>query len=254
MIIDVHAHYDDEAFLNDLEDVMARLKEENIIAISSSSSVESSKENIEIAKKYDNIYITVGIHPHEAKDAPKDFEDVLFELARFEKNVAIGEIGLDYHYNFSPRDVQRDVFVRQIEVARALNLPIVVHSREAHKDTLDVLLEKAVGKIPVLIHCYSGSVEMSRILRKHGIYISVGGVVTFQNAKKLIEVVKEYPIELLMLETDSPYLTPHPHRGKRNDSTYLKYVIQKIAQIKEVSEDLVIEKTTQNAKNFFGIK
>ena len=254
MIIDVHAHYDDEAFATDLEDVMAKLKEENIIAISSSSSVESSKENIEIAKKYDNIYITIGIHPHEAKDAPNDFEDALFDLARFEKNVAIGEIGLDYHYDFSPRDVQRDVFVRQIEVARALNLPIVVHSREAHKDTLDILLEKAVGKIPVLIHCYSGSVEMSRILRKHGIYISVGGVVTFQNAKKLIEVVKEYPIELLMLETDSPYLTPHPHRGKRNDSTYLKYVIQKIAQIKEVSEDVVIEKTTQNAKNFFGIK
>lgn len=254
MIIDVHAHYDDEAFATDLEDVMAKLKEENIIAISSSSSVESSKENIEIAKKYDNIYITIGIHPHEAKDAPNDFEDALFELARFEKNVAIGEIGLDYHYDFSPRDVQRDVFVRQIEVAKALNLPIVVHSREAHKDTLDILLEKAVGKIPVLIHCYSGSVEMSRILRKHGIYISVGGVVTFQNAKKLIEVVKEYPIELLMLETDSPYLTPHPHRGKRNDSTYLKYVIQKIAQIKEVSEDVVIEKTTQNAKNFFGIK
>lgn len=254
MIIDVHAHYDDEAFTSDLEDVMAKLKEENIIAISSSSSVESSKENVEIAKKYDNIYITIGIHPHEAKDAPNDFEDALFDLARFEKNVAIGEIGLDYHYDFSPRDVQRDVFVRQIEVARALNLPIVVHSREAHKDTLDILLEKAVGKIPVLIHCYSGSVEMSRILRKHGIYISVGGVVTFQNAKKLIEVVKEYPIELLMLETDSPYLTPHPHRGKRNDSTYLKYVIQKIAQIKEVSEDVVIEKTTQNAKNFFGIK
>ncbi|ADQ08017.1 hydrolase, TatD family [Caldicellulosiruptor hydrothermalis 108] len=254
MIIDVHAHYDDEAFLNDLEDVMARLKEENIIAISSSSSIESSKENIEIAKKYDNIYITVGIHPHEAKDAPNDFEDALFELARFEKNVAIGEIGLDYHYDFSPRDVQRDVFVRQIEVAKVLNLPIVVHSREAHKDTLDILKAHAIGKIPVLIHCYSGSVEMSRILRKHGIYISVGGVVTFQNAKKLVEVVKEYPLELLMLETDSPYLTPHPHRGKRNDSTYLKYVIQKIAQIKEVSEDVVIEKTTQNAKNFFGIK
>ncbi|ADQ03808.1 hydrolase, TatD family [Caldicellulosiruptor owensensis OL] len=254
MIIDVHAHYDDEAFDADLEDVMARLREENIIAISSSSSVESSKENIEIAKKYDNIYITVGIHPHEAKDAPKDFEQELFELARFEKNVAIGEIGLDYHYDFSPRDVQRDVFVRQIEVAKALNLPIVVHSREAHKDTLDILLEIAVGKIPILIHCYSGSVEMSRILRKHGIYISVGGVITFQNAKKLIEVVKEYPLELLMLETDSPYLTPHPYRGKRNDSTYLKYVIQKIAQIKDVSEDEVIEKTTQNAKNFFGIK
>uniref|UniRef100_A0A7C5V1H2 TatD family deoxyribonuclease n=1 Tax=Caldicellulosiruptor owensensis TaxID=55205 RepID=A0A7C5V1H2_9FIRM len=254
MIIDVHAHYDDEAFDADLEDVMARLREDNIIAISSSSSVESSKENIEIAKKYDNIYITVGIHPHEAKDAPKDFEQELFELARFEKNVAIGEIGLDYHYDFSPRDVQRDVFVRQIEVAKALNLPIVVHSREAHKDTLDILLEIAVGKIPILIHCYSGSVEMSRILRKHGIYISVGGVVTFQNAKKLIEVVKEYPLELLMLETDSPYLTPHPYRGKRNDSTYLKYVIQKIAQIKDVSEDEVIEKTTQNAKNFFGIK
>ncbi|ADQ47135.1 hydrolase, TatD family [Caldicellulosiruptor kronotskyensis 2002] len=254
MIIDVHAHYDDEAFATDLEDVMAKLKEENIIAISSSSSIESSKENIEIAKKYDTIYITVGIHPHEANDAPNDFEDVLFEFARFEKNVAIGEIGLDYHYDFSPRDVQKEVFIRQIEVAKALNLPIVVHSREAHKETLDILLENAVGKIPVLIHCYSGSVEMSRILRKHGIYISVGGVVTFQNAKKLIEVVKEYPLELLMLETDSPYLTPHPHRGKRNDSTYLKYVIQKIAQIKEVSEDLVIEKTTQNARNFFGIK
>jgi len=254
MIIDVHAHYDDEAFDADLEDVMAKLKEEDIIAISSSSSVESSKENIEIAKKYDNIYITVGIHPHEAKDAPKDFEQELFGLARFEKNVAIGEIGLDYHYDFSPRDVQRDVFVRQIEVAKELNLPIVVHSREAHKDTLDVLFERAVGEIPVLIHCYSGSVEMSRILRKHGIYISVGGVITFQNAKKLVEVVKEYPLELLMLETDSPYLTPHPYRGKRNDSTYLKYVIQKIAQIKDVSEDEVIEKTTQNAKNFFGIK
>ncbi|WAM32752.1 TatD family hydrolase [Caldicellulosiruptor naganoensis] len=254
MIVDVHAHYDDEAFLDDLEDVMARLKQQGIVAISSSSSIESSKENIEIAKKYDHIYVNVGIHPHEAKDAPKDFEDDLFELAKYEKNVAIGEIGLDYHYDFSPRDVQKEVFVRQIEVAKKLNLPIVVHSREAHKDTLDILQEHAIGKIPILIHCYSGSVEMSRILRKHGIYISVGGVVTFQNAKKLIEVVKEYPLELLMLETDSPYLTPHPHRGKRNDSTYLKYVISKIAEIKEVSEDEVIEKTTKNAMDVFGIK
>ncbi|WP_207182833.1 TatD family hydrolase [Anaerocellum diazotrophicum] len=254
MIVDVHAHYDDEAFLNDLEDVMAKLKDENIIAISSSSSIESSIENIEIAKKYKNIYITVGIHPHEAKDAPSSFEDILFELAKFEKNVAIGEIGLDYHYDFSPRDVQKEIFIRQIEVAKALNLPIVVHSREAHKDTLDIILDKAIGKIPVLIHCYSGSVEMSRILKKYGIYISVGGVVTFQNAKKLVEVVKEYPLELLMLETDSPYLTPHPHRGKRNDSTYLKYVITKIAEIKGVSEDEIIEKTTKNAMNVFGIK
>ncbi|WAM34941.1 TatD family hydrolase [Caldicellulosiruptor morganii] len=254
MIVDVHAHYDDEAFLEDLEDVMAKLKREGIVAISSSSSIESSKENIEIAKKYDHIYINVGIHPHEAKDAPKDFEDDLFELAGFEKNVAIGEIGLDYHYDFSPRDVQKEVFIRQIEVAKRLNLPVVVHSREAHKDTLDILNEHAIGKIPVLIHCYSGSVEMSRILRKHGVYISVGGVVTFQNAKKLIEVVKEYPLELLMLETDSPYLTPHPHRGKRNDSTYLKYVISKIAQIKEISEEKVIEITTKNARDVFGIR
>lgn len=254
IIVDVHAHYDDEAFLNDLEDVMARLKQEGIVAISSSSSIESSKENIEIAKRYDHIYVNVGIHPHEAKDAPADFEQELFELAKYEKNVAIGEIGLDYHYDFSPRDVQKEVFIRQIEVAKKLNLPIVVHSREAHKDTLDILQEHAIGKIPILLHCYSGSVEMSRILRKYGIYISVGGVVTFQNAKKLVEVVKEYPLELLMLETDSPYLTPHPHRGKRNDSTYLKYVIAKIAQIKGISEDEVIEKTTKNAMDVFGIK
>lgn len=254
MIVDVHAHYDDEAFLNDLEDVMARLRQEGIVAISSSSSIESSKENIEISKRYEHIYVNVGIHPHEAKDAPKDFEDDLFDLAKYEKNVAIGEIGLDYHYDFSPRDVQKEVFIRQIEVAKKLNLPIVVHSREAHQATFDILKEHAIGKIPILIHCYSGSLEMSRILRKHGIYISVGGVVTFQNAKKLIEVVKEYPLELLMLETDSPYLAPHPHRGKRNDSTYLKYVISKIAEIKGVSEDEVIEKTTRNAIDIFGIK
>jgi len=254
MIVDVHAHYDDEAFLNDLEDVMARLRQEGIVAISSSSSIESSKENIEISKRYEHIYVNVGIHPHEAKDAPKDFEDDLFDLAKYEKNVAIGEIGLDYHYDFSPRDVQKEVFIRQIEVAKKLNLPIVVHSREAHQATFDILKEHAIGKIPILIHCYSGSLEMSRILRKHGIYISVGGVVTFQNAKKLIEVVKEYPLELLMLETDSPYLAPHPHRGKRNDSTYLKYVISKIAEIKGVSEDEVIEKTTRNAMDVFGIK
>lgn len=254
MIIDVHAHYDDEVYSADLEDVMAELLKEGIVAISSSSSLESSKKNIEIAKRFENIYTNVGIHPHEAKNAPINFENELKELAKFEKNVAIGEIGLDYHYDFSPRDVQKDVFIRQIELAKELNLPIVVHSREAHRDTLDILIQNAFGKIPVLLHCYSGSLEMSKILQKHGVYISVGGVVTFSNAKKLVEVVKDYPMELMMVETDAPYLTPHPHRGKRNDSTYLKFIIKKIAEIKEISEDEVILKTAENAKKIFGLK
>lgn len=252
-MIDVHAHYDDERFSDDLEDVMARLKEEDITAITSSSDVRSSIKNKEIAERYSNIYFTVGVHPHEAEKASIDYLDKLKSLSEHSKCVAIGEIGLDFYYDFSPRDVQKKVFIEQIELALELKKPIVVHDREAHKDTLDIIKQYANKDIKILLHCYSGSLEMAKILMNYDISISVGGVVTFNNAKKLVEVVKEYPLDLIMLETDAPYLTPVPHRGKRNDSTYLKYVVEKVAQIKGITIEEVIDKTKNNAKKFFGL-
>jgi len=252
-MIDVHAHYDDKRFEGDLEDIMMKLKENGIYAITSSSDIESSCKNREIANSYENIYFTCGIHPHEAEKAPPNLQDELVKLSMDKKCVAVGEIGLDYHYEFSPREVQKKVFIDQIELAKNLNLPIVVHDREAHADTISILKQYAYNKVKILLHCYSGSFEMAKELIKQGVYISVGGVVTFKNAKKLIEVVENYPLELLLLETDAPYLTPEPHRGKRNDSTYLIYVADKIANIKQISVDEVIEKTTQNAIRFFNL-
>ena len=253
LLIDSHAHLDDEKFDEDREEVISSLKNNGVeFVINPASDLESSKNAVRLANKYENIYACIGNHPHEAKLYNDEVEDEYIELSKNKKVVAIGEIGLDYHYDNSPRDIQRDVFIRQIELAKKLNLPIVIHSRDAVGDTLEILEE--YGKdMKVMIHAYSESVEVLRNYLKLGFYISIGGVVTFKNARKVKESVIELPLDRLLIETDSPYLTPEPYRGKRNEPKYTKYVAMKLSELMEINVEKIIEASNMNAKKFFGI-
>ena len=207
---------------------------------------------VEIADNYENVYAMVGIFPSEAKTYSEEIENHMIELAKNPKVVAVGEIGLDYYWDTSFNDLQKEVFARQIHLANELNLPIVVHNREAHKDTFDIL--KSHNKSSkVLYHCFSGSVEYMKECIKEDWRIAIGGVVTFKNAQKIKDVAKEVPLTHLVLETDSPYLTPVPYRGKPNKPEYVKYVAEEIANIKEMPVDELIDITTCNAEEFFGI-
>lgn len=199
-----------------------------------------------------NVYSMVGIYPSEAKTYSDDIENKMIELAKNPKVVAIGEIGLDYYWDKSFIELQKEVFIRQIKLANKLNLPIVVHDREAHKDCYDIVKANNNGS-KVIFHCFSGSVEFMRECVKQGWYIALGGVVTFKNAIKMKEVAKEVPLEKLILETDSPYLTPVPFRGKENKPAYVRYVAEEIAKIREISVEEIIDITTRNAEEIFKI-
>jgi len=250
-LIDTHAHID-----------MLEVSPEIVIqemlsmgvnkAIIPSVEVQTLDKVVELGEKYDNFYSMVGIFPSEAKTYNNDIELKMRELAESKKVVAVGEIGLDYYWDKSFNDIQKEVFVKQIRMANELNLPIVVHDREAHKDTFDIL-KKENKTSNVLFHCFSGSVEFMRECVKEGWYIALGGVVTFKNAVKMKEVAKEVPLEKLMLETDSPYLTPVPYRGKPNKPSYVKYVAEEIAKLKDVDIETIIDATTTNAEEFFNL-
>lgn len=207
---------------------------------------------VEIAETYENVYAMTGIFPTEAKTYTPEVESVMVNLAQNKKVKAIGEIGLDYYWDTSFKDIQKDVFIRQIKLANKLNLPIVVHDREAHKDTFDIIKEYN-NNSKVLFHCFSGSSEFMKECIKEGWYIAIGGVVTFKNAIKMKEVAKTVPLEKLVLETDSPYLTPVPYRGKPNKPAYVKYVAEEIAKIKNLEYDEIASVTSKNAEEFFGI-
>jgi TatD DNase family protein len=215
---------------------------------------ESSVKSIELADKYDMIYAAVGVHPHEAKTMDDMMLELLKGMTKKPKVMAIGEIGLDYHYDHSPREIQREWFRKQIRLAKEVNLPIIIHDREANQDVMNILKEEKAFDTGVLMHCYSGSAELAKQYVKLGAYISIAGPVTFKNARKTVEVVKTVPIDHLMIETDSPYLTPVPHRGKRNESGYVRFVAEKIAEIKDMSFEEVARQTTENAKKYFGIE
>lgn len=206
----------------------------------------------ELASKYENVYGLLGVHPSEVKDWTDDLIDKIKECAKSPKIVGIGEIGLDYYWDKSFNDLQKEVFIKQINLANELNFPISVHDREAHKDSFDILTEFNKNSI-VIMHCFSGSVEFMRECVKQGWYIAIGGVVTFKNAIKMKEVAKEVPLDKLLIETDAPYLTPVPYRGKTNQPAYVKYVAEEIANLRNTSFEEINEQTTKNAKLVFKI-
>lgn len=250
MYFDTHAHFDDEKFDGIRDSLIEEMHTNGVdYIINVGSDMKSSVKSMELAKKYDFIYAAIGVHPHEVENMTEDDIETLKKYAEYEKVVAIGEIGLDYYYDFSPRDKQRYWFERQLELAAQLDLPVSIHSREAAQETFDIIKNSNVRK--GVIHAYSGSVEMARDYINMGFYLGIGGVVTFKNAKKLIDVVSFAPMERILLETDSPYLSPVPVRGTVNNSQNLKYVAEKIGEIKQISAEKVCKITTQNAKVVF---
>jgi len=254
MLFDSHAHLDSIKFDGDRDIVIKRAHESGVsLIMNPGADYESSVNAVELSEKYDFIYAAVGVHPHDAKSLDDMMLGLIKAMARKKKVKAIGEIGLDYHYDFSPRDVQKYWFRKQLQLAKELKMPVIIHVREANQDVMDILKEENAFETGVLLHCYSGSAELARQYIKLGAYLSIAGPVTFKNARKLVEVVETVPLDRLMIETDSPYLTPHPYRGKRNESTYVKYVCEKIAEIKGVGYEEVANQTMKNAKKYFNI-
>lgn len=256
MLFDTHAHLDDPKFDKDRNTIIEKCKEEGIAYIVNiGSNMATSIKSINLAKQYDFIYASVGVHPHDASGMDENSCLVLAELARKNKKVkAIGEIGLDYYYDNSPRDIQRKRFIEQIDLAKQLKLPIIIHDRDAHEDTMRILKKSGVKEVGGVFHSYSGSVEMMRECLKLNMYISISGPITFKNARKTVEAVKEVPLDMLLIETDSPYLTPVPHRGERNYPGYVRHVAEKIAAIRGLTFDEVAKITLENGKRFFNIK
>lgn len=255
MLIDSHVHLDDERFDNDREMLIKSLESNGVeLVINVGAGLESSINSVELAREYDNIYATVGIHPHSAKEIENDTLDRLKEMAEEEKVVAIGEIGLDFYYDNSPRDVQRQGFRDQLDLAKELDLPVVIHSREAVQETFDIMKEAQDGNFQGVLHCFSASPEMAKEYIKLGYYISLGGPVTFKNARVVREVAEVVPLDRLLIETDCPYLTPEPYRGKRNEPIFVKYVAEKLAEIKGISYEELVSQTNRNTKELFRIK
>lgn len=254
MYFDTHAHLDDEQFDADRAQAIARAGEAEVrLIVNVGCNVASAEKTLELTRKYPFIYGVVGMHPHDAKDLDEDGFKKLREMAVQPKIVAVGEIGLDYHYDHSPRDVQRAVFRRMIGLAREVGRPIVIHDREAHEDVLTIVREEKACEVGGIFHCYSGSWQMAKDLLKEGFYLSVAGPVTFANARKLLEVVKEAPLERLLIETDCPYLAPVPYRGKRNEPAYVVKVAEMIASIRGLSTEEVARATQENGKRVFRI-
>lgn len=253
-IFETHAHYEDVKFDSDREELLASLPKQNIeYVINVGSNLETTNKSIELAKQYDYIYAAIGVHPSDVEELDESSYDVLEKAAKFEKTVAIGEIGLDYYWDKEPavQAKQREWFKRQMLLAKEHNLPVIIHSRDAAEDTMRVMKEVKAEEIPGVIHCYSYSVEMAKEFIKMGYYIGIGGVVTFKNAKKLKEVAAEIPLERILLETDCPYMAPEPHRGERNSSLYIPYVVEKLAEIRNISKEEIISTTNQNARKLF---
>ena len=254
MIFETHAHYDDERFAEDRDTLLASLPERGIgRIINVGSTLVSTKETLAIAQNYPYVYAAVGVHPSEIGDLNEETFAWLKEQTRQEKTVAVGEIGLDYYWDKEP-EVQKAQcywFKRQMELAREETLPVIIHSRDAAEDTMRLMQEIHAEEIPGVIHCYSYSKEMALEFVKMGYRIGVGGVVTFKNARKLKETVEAVPMEAILLETDCPYMAPEPHRGTRNDSSNIPYVVNTIAQIKGISTDEVEQITWENAMRLF---
>lgn len=260
-IFETHAHFDDECYDEDRDSLINEmLGPEGIIEaiVNVGASFKGCKESVLLASKYEHIYAAIGLHPEDIESLDDEVINWIIKEAKTNENVvAIGEIGLDYHYDEPDKELQKEAFKKQLIMASDLNKPIIIHSRDACKDTLDILREtldskgEHVYKNGGIIHCYSYSKEAALDFIKLGFHIGVGGVVTFKNAKKLKEAVEVIPLDRLVLETDSPYMAPEPHRGSRNDSRNIQYVARKIAEIKKLTEQEIIDITNQNAKKLF---
>ena len=255
MIIDTHAHYDDEQFDEDRSSLLKELHQSGIERIVNiGCSLESGKRTIALTREFDFVYGALGFHPDSIKNVTEEQFSWLKEHVLEDKIVAVGEIGLDYYWDKEHCELQKEWFARQMDLARQVSKPIVVHSRDAAKDTLDVMKAEQAQTIGGVIHCFSYGIEMAREYLNMGYYLGIGGVVTFKNAKKLVEVVEYAPLDRIVLETDCPYLSPEPNRGKRNQSGNLEYVAQKIAEIKNKTYEEVVAITNVNAKQLYRMK
>ena len=253
MIFDTHAHYDDEQFDGDRDELLKSMPDLGVgTIVDVSATYESCEKVLALAGKYPHVYAAIGVHPDEVGELNEDKIQHMKELCRNKKVVAVGEIGLDYYWDNEPREVQKKWFIRQLELAGELDLPVLIHSREAAADTMEIMKEHAKG-LSGVIHCYSYSKEMAQEYIKMGFYIGVGGVVTFKNAKKLKEVVENIPLTSIVLETDCPYMAPEPNRGKRNNSAYIRYVAEKIAELKGITYEEVVEQTEKNARDMYRL-
>lgn len=254
MIFETHAHYDDEAFDIDREEVLSNLPKNGIeYVVNISADMKSVDNTLELVDQYSYIYGAIGIHPEAADEWNEDNYLRLKEKAAHPKVVAIGEIGLDYYWDTVDRSTQKVCFEAQLELARECKLPLIIHSRDAANDTYRILKDNKAEEIGAIIHCFGYGVEQAKQYLKLGFYLGIGGVLTFTNGRILKEVVEYAPLESLVLETDSPYLSPVPHRGKRNNSLNLTYVIKEIARIKKINEDTVMKQTYENAKKFYRL-
>ncbi len=252
MMIDTHAHYDDRAFEEDRDEVLKGLASRGVHrVINSGSSLEACRRTMELMEQYPFVYGSLGIHPCDTAELTEDDMDWLARQSGLHKCVAIGEIGLDYYWDEPERQLQRKWFARQLRLAREMGLPVVIHSRDAAQDTLDLMRAGHAEEIGGVIHCYSYSRELARDFLNMGFYFGIGGVVTFKNGRKLKETVEYLPMDRILLETDSPYLSPVPHRGRRNDSGNLPLVVTEIARIKGIAEDEVERITTENALRLY---
>lgn len=251
MVFDSHAHLDNIRFSEDRDEVIARARENGIAGIiNAGACMQSSACSIELAEKHDFIYAAVGVHPHDAKEVNDGDYEQLAQWTNHPKVVAVGEIGLDYYYDLSPREVQQQVFIRQLDVARQTSMPIIIHDRDAHGDILQLIKKEAQGLTGVF-HCFSGSMEMMRDVIALGFYVAFGGSVTFKNAAKLPAIAAAVPLDRLLLETDCPYLTPQPYRGRRNEPNYVNFVAEHIAELREIEIAELGEVTTANVKRLF---
>lgn len=254
MLFDTHVHLNVHQFQEDKKEVIQRAKEAgvtNMVVVGFDR--ETIPSAIELAETYDFIYAAVGWHPVDAIDMKEEDLQWLEELSSHKKVVALGEMGLDYHWDKSPKDVQKEVFRKQIQLAKKVKLPIIIHNREATQDIVDILQEEKAEEVGGIMHCFSGSVDIAKQCIAMNFYISLGGPVTFKNAKKPKEVAKEIPLEHLLIETDCPFLAPHPNRGKRNEPAYVSLVAEEIARLKNTSFEEVAKHTTENAKKLFNI-
>lgn len=255
MLTDTHTHLNVEAFQDDQDEVIARAREAGVTRIVNVGfNRETIPSSIALAERYDFIYSTVGWHPVDAVHMQEGDLEWIEQLASHEKVVAIGEIGLDYHWDESPKEVQHEVFREQIRLARRVKLPIVIHNREAHQDVLRILKEEKAEEVGGIMHCFSGSWEVAQECLDMNFYISFGGPVTFKNAKQPKEVLKQVPLDRLLIETDAPFLTPHPFRGKRNETSYVKLVAEQAAELKQMPYEELARVTTENAKNLLNIR
>ncbi|MGI6685380.1 MAG: TatD family hydrolase [Bacillota bacterium] len=254
MLFDTHAHLNDEQYAKDLPEVMKRAEEAGVTKIAVVGyDFPSSEAALKLAKKNEGIYAVVGVHPHDASTLDEEILNKLRIFAKEPEVVAIGEIGLDYYRDLSPRDIQQEAFRKQIRLARELKKPIVVHDRDAHEDTVHILREEKAGIHGGILHCFSGSWEMARQCMSLGFHISIAGPVTYSNANRLLEIAKLVPLNRLLVETDCPYLTPHPFRGKRNEPSRVRLVAEKIAELRRIPLEKLAEATTKNAMDVYKL-